>query len=131
MNSLLKIKQKARKLAKTKNLKLKDALALIAKENKFEDWKSYKNSLDTFWYQKTSPFLNHWFVRHSEAKEFRNKNGGFLLTFKGQYFVASSEYIEYIGIDPNDTIWESIDYDVSSSNALEKFHTYYKKSQEN
>lgn len=128
MSSILDAKEQAKKISKTKKMKLKDALALVAKENNFSDWKSYKNSLDTFWYQKHSPFLTHWFVKYIEAKTFQNDNDGYLLTYKGQYFVASKDYIEYIGIDPNDTVWEAIDYDVSTSNALEKFHNYYKNS---
>jgi len=127
MNLILKAKKKARKISKEKNLKLKDALDVMAKGNNFDSWKSYKNSLDTFWYQKFSPFLNHWFVLHSEAKNFREKNGGYLLTYKGQYFVAAREYIEFIGLDPDDGVWGYINYDVSSSRALEKFKSYYKK----
>ena len=126
MNPILKAKQEAKKISKAEGMKLKDALLALAKEHQFPDWKSYKNSLDTFWYQKSSPFLTQWFIQHSEAHEFRKKNGGFLLTYKGQYFVASSDYIEFLGLDPKDPVWEAIGHDVSSSNALEKFHNYYK-----
>lgn len=128
MSSILKAKKQAKKISKTKKIKLLDALMLVAKENDFPDWKSYKNSLDTFWYQKSSPFLNHWFVKYSEAKEFQKKNGGYLLTFKGQYFIASENYIEHLGLDPDDSVWRAIDYDVSSAAALEKFQNYYQKS---
>lgn len=126
MNDVLKAKEQAKKISKDKKIKLKDALTMIAKENKFDSWKSYKNYLDTFWYQNSSPFLNHWFATHSEAEAFRQTNGGYLLTYKGQYFVASAEYIEFIGLDAQDPIWPSINYDVSSPNALEKFQNYYR-----
>lgn len=125
MNSILKAKKQAKVLSKEKKLKLKDALSLIAKQNDYPDWKSYKDSLDTYWYQKGSPFLNHWFVLYSEAQDFKKENGGYLLTYKGQYFIASAEYIEYIGIDPLDSVWVAINFDVASSQALEKFNNYY------
>ena len=126
MNKILRAKEDARKISKSKKLKLKEALLLIAKEKSFPDWKSYKDSIDTYWYQKSSPFLNHWFSKHSEANEYKEKSGGYLLTFKGQYFVTSREYIEHIGIDPDDKVWPAIKYDVSTSTALEKFYNYYK-----
>lgn len=129
MNDVLKAKELARKISKEKKIKLKDALAMIAKENKFDSWKSYKNFLDTFWYQKSSPFLNHWFSTHAEAQAFRQANGGYLLTYKGQYFVASEDYIEFLGLDSHDPIWEAIGFDVSSSNALEKFQNYYRSEE--
>jgi hypothetical protein len=128
MNKILKAKEEARKISKKSKLKLKDALVLIAKENQFSDWKSYKDSIDTYWYQSSSPFLNHWFVKHSEAFEFKAKSGGYLLTYKGQYFIASKEYIEFLGLDPDDSVWEAINYDVSSSAALQKFNDYYQGS---
>ena len=108
-----------------KEIKLKEALELIGKENGFSNWKNYKDSLDTFWYSKSSPFLNQWFSNHKEAKHFQSESGGFLLTYKGQYFVALNDYIEYLGIDPHAEIWKIINYDVSSSNALEKFYDFY------
>ena len=128
MSSILEAKEQAKKISKVKKVKLKEALLIIAKENDFPDWKSYKNSLDTFWYQKSSPFLNHWFAKHVEAKDFQKLNGGYLLTYKGQYFVASKDYIEHLGLDPLDTVWKAINYDVSSANAIDKFHNYYQNS---
>jgi hypothetical protein len=125
MSSLKNAKKDAKKISKSKKLKLKEALDLISKEKGFSNWKNYKDSLDTFWYEKHTPFLNHWFSKHSEASAHREVHGGFLLTYKGQYFVVSHDYIEYIGLDSNDPIWKAIGFDVSSSSALEKFEKYY------
>ena len=127
MSSIIQVKEKARKISKNKKIKLKEALFLLAKENDFPDWKSYKNYLDDFWYKKSSPFLNHWFTKHSEARDFQKINGGYLLTYKGQYFVAIKEYIEFLGVDPEDPVWRVINYDVSTANALDKFHQYCKR----
>jgi len=122
MKSIIEAKKRARLLGKSKNIKLKEALELVAVENDFTSWKDYKNSLDTFWYEKSSSFLNHWFSTHSEASEYRKEYGGYLLTYKGQYFVASAQYIEHLGLDAKDDVWEAINFDVSTSNALEKVY---------
>lgn len=127
MNPIIKAKKYAREISKTQKIQMKEALKVVAKENGFSDWKSYKNSIDTFWYSKFSPFLNHWFVSYSKALTFRKKQGGYLLTYKGQFFVASKNYIEHLGLDPDDNVWKLISYDVSSSNSLEKFFKYFGK----
>jgi hypothetical protein len=124
MKSIIEAKKQAHILSKEKGIKLKHALELIAKQNNFSTWKDYKNSLDTFWYQKSSSFLNHWFTVHQEALECQKQHSGYLLTYKGQYFIASAEYIEHIGIDSKADIWKIIDFDTSSSNALDKMYEY-------
>jgi len=129
MKLLLEAKKKAQALSKRKGVKLKFALEQIAKENGFPTWKDFKNSLDTFWYKDSSPFLNHWFVLYEEASRFKEEKSGYLLTYKGQYFVVSQDYIKYLDLDPDADIWKKINYDVSSSNALEKMYKYL-KSQE-
>ena len=122
MKLIIEAKKQAHYFSKKKGVKLKEALEFIAQENNFLNWKSYKNSLDTFWYEKSSPFLNHWFSLYAEARKFQKNNSGFLLTYKGQYFVASDNYIKHLGIDPKAKIWEIIDYDVSPAHSLEKYY---------
>jgi len=126
MDRIIKLKSQAKKLAKDKDIKIKVALDLLAQENQFPNWKSYKNATDTFWYQKSSPFFNHWFARRSDAQEHQQQNGGFLLTYKGQYFVVEKEYIEYVGLDPENPVWQIINFDVSTSNALNKLSKVFK-----
>lgn len=127
MHPILKLRAKARWLAKQHNIKQKLALQQIAVEEGYSDWKSCKDAIDTFWYPKHSAFLNHWFTRHSDAEQLKNGDGGYLLTYKGQYFVAKEEYIRHLGFDPQDPVWVVINYDVSSGNALEKFFAYHGK----
>ena len=126
MDRIIKIKNKAKMLAREKGIKTKAALDLLAQENNFSNWKSYKNSLDVFWYKKSSPFLNHWFAKHVDALSHQEQNGGYILTFKGQYFVTEKEYIEHLGLNPDDPIWNIIHYDVSHSNALKKLTRVFK-----
>ncbi len=130
MKSIIEAKKQAHILSKEKDIKLKQALELLAKKNNFSTWKDYKNSLDTFWYQKSSSFLNHWFTLHQEALDYQKQYGGYLLTYKGQYFVASAEYIEHLGIDSRADIWKSIDFDISSSNAFDKMYEYLNSNRE-
>lgn len=126
MDKIIKIKTKAKQFARENGIKTKAALEFIAQENEFSSWKDYKNSLDDFWYQKPSPFLNHWFAQHRDALEYQSSYGGFLLTYKGQYFVAEKEYIAYLGLDPYAPIWEIINFDVSRSNAVNKLSKVFK-----
>tara|TARA_B100001971_G_scaffold215185_1_gene259342 strand:- start:13136 stop:13555 length:420 start_codon:yes stop_codon:yes gene_type:complete len=124
---ILMAKQEAKKLAKTSGIQLKQALKQIAFQNGFDDWSSYKKHIDTYWSPKGSPFLNQWFANLDQAKSYHMQNGGFLLTFKGQYFVTNAEYIEYIGFDPRDQVWQTVQYDLSSSESLKTFFKYYGK----
>ena len=112
--------------SKQRGLKLKDALDLVAKENNHENWKLFKNSLDVFWYDQASPFLTQWFTNYKDAKKFRDEKDAYLLTYKGQYFVVDSNYIEFLGLDPEADLWKKINKDVSSAEALEKVFAYLK-----
>lgn len=127
MKALIEAKKLGQILARRQDIKLKDALELVAKENQCDSWKDYKSSLDTFWYKKSSPFLTHWFTVHNEAVNFREREGGYLLTYKGQYFVVDRDYIEFLGLDPDAPVWQVIQYDVSPSNHLEKIYDYLKR----
>lgn len=128
MKSIIKIKKQAKNLSKERKLKIKDALDIISKEKGFSSWKELRNSLDTFWYEKSSPFLTEWFTTHAEANSYLSKKQGYLLTYKGQYFVVDADYIEFIGIDPSADIWKSIGHDVSSSNSFDKLYDYLRKN---
>lgn len=127
MNPVLKAKRDAKKFAKLNGIQLKQAQKQLAFQNGYDDWESYKKRIDTFWYRKSSPFLTEWFTSHDEAKSFQSKNSGYLLTYRGQFFVVEREYISHIGYDPDDPVWEVIDFDVSSNNAIEKFFKYHGK----
>jgi len=82
--------------------------------------------LDVFWYDQASPFLTQWFTNYKDAKKFRDEKDAYLLTYKGQYFVVDSNYIEFLGLDPEADLWKKINKDVSSAEALEKVFAYLK-----
>ena len=103
-------------------IRLKDCLNVLAKESGFPSWHLLKQKFDLIEKRKTvkglklyphgsSRFLNHWFNNYKDAKNFKNENGGYLLFYGNQFFVCQSDYIENLGLDPNDSDWEKIEYD--------------------
>ena len=64
---------------------------------------------------------------HKEAEECRVKNQAYLLAYKGQYFVATAEYIRHLGIDPDAEVWENIGWELSSSSSFDKIYDYLRK----
>ena len=131
MKSIIEFKKQAKILSKEKNVKIKEALETISKQNGFSEWKKFRDSLDTFWYEKSSPFLTKWFTTYADALEHKSDKGGFLLTYKGQYFIVDADYVEFLGIDPRAEIWRNIDNDVSSANAFDKMYEYLKENHSN
>jgi hypothetical protein len=55
--------------------------------------------------------LNRWFTSYEEARLSLESEGGYLLPYKGQYFVTMSEGIRELGLDPNDPDWDLIGRD--------------------
>ena len=90
----------------------KHALEVIAREHGFISWKKLKDAADVLWYPRPSPFLNVWISTYAEAKAYHEEHGGYLLTHQGNYFICEAAYIESLGLDPKDSRWEAIDYDV-------------------
>lgn len=120
MNSIVSLKRKAKEIAKKENLSLKLAFKKLANELGFKDWKSCKDQRDTIWYQRGSGVINHWFKHHSEALDCLKLQGGYLLTYRGQFFVTTKVFIENLGLDPDDRVWQEINYDVSTPEGLNK-----------
>ena len=52
--------------------------------------------------------LNAWFTSYEEARASLDAGGGYLLPYKGQFFVTQSEGIRELGLDPNDPDWALI-----------------------
>lgn len=124
MDRLVKFKAAAKLHAKQNNIKIKDALEILAKEEGYSSWKKCKDEMDTLWYK--GAYLNHWFVRHEEAKEHQNSFGGYILPYKGQYFVVERDYIVNLGLDPDHKVWERVAYDATTSNATNKLAKVFK-----
>lgn len=94
-------------------IQLKHALAAVARDHGYVSWKKLKDAADVAWYPRMTGFLTAWYARYEEAKVCHDRNGGYLLTHKGQFFVCEADFIESLGIDPNDPRWERIGYDAA------------------
>jgi hypothetical protein len=46
--------------------------------------------------------------------------------YKGQYFVASSDYVLQLGIDPTADTWKRIKFNVSFCDLIDKIYNYFK-----
>lgn len=97
----------------------KHALAVIALEAGYSSWSELKkhitkspiNYRDFFGAPRFGGTLNHWFKTYPAAKEYLRAKGGYLLPFRGQYFVATPDFIQNIGLDQQDPDWQRIGYD--------------------
>jgi hypothetical protein len=105
-------------LAHPERVRLKHALALVATEAGFESWLEMKAALerpdnvDQSWYARgMDVFLNRWFRTYEEARRSLDEDGGFLLTYRKQFFICEDAAIPLLGLDPRDPDWERIGWD--------------------
>ncbi len=62
-------------------------------------------------YPKHGPTLNAWYADYAKAKEDREKSQGYLLAWKKNFIVVGRNFIESLGLDPDDPDWAAIGYD--------------------
>ena len=106
-------------LENSENVKLKHALAIIALEEGYGSWRELKVSADAtaeatsleMYDPRMDTFLNRWFVSYGDARTSLEKEGGFLLPYKNQFFVCEDGAIKMLGLDPEDPDWELIGRD--------------------
>jgi hypothetical protein len=55
--------------------------------------------------------LSRWFTTYEEARASQASEGGYLLPYKGHFFVTTSEAIRELGLDPTDPDWARIGWD--------------------
>ena len=93
------------------------ALAVVAFERGFLSWvallEAWLPELHrvTMYVDRMAAFLNRWFASYAEAAASRHAEGGFLLPFRKQFFVASRGAVAELGLDPDDPDWARIGYD--------------------
>lgn len=93
----------------------KHALAVIAREHGYVAWKNLKDAADVLWCPpNASAFWHNWCKCHEEARAYQKEKGGYLLTGHGKWFVAERGYIEALGLDPDDSRWEAIGFDIDA-----------------
>lgn len=105
------------------DIKLKHALAVIALENNFKSWVALKTQIPFV----IGGYLNSWFANYAEAKTYQEKEGGFLLSYKKQFFICESSYIEHLGFDSHDPDWQKIGFDWENPQDKAAWQRLYKK----
>jgi hypothetical protein len=93
------------------DLQLKHCLAYIAYVYGFASWANLKFYFERTKLTKFTPrggFFNQWFSNYNEAKAILLKAGGYLLPYKNHFFICERGYIDYVGLDPEDSHWDKI-----------------------
>jgi hypothetical protein len=69
------------------------------------------DSTSNMYVPRMDAVLNRWFTNYEEARASLDSEGGYLLPYKGHFFVTQSEGIRELGLDPEDSDWELIGWD--------------------
>lgn len=109
-------------LARPARVRLKHALAVVATEQGAPSWlalvrafearSAAQPGLPSFHTPRLDSCLNRWFTNHAEALDSLRREGGYLLPFRGQFFVTEAEGILALGLDPDDPDWSAIGFDL-------------------
>ena len=97
-------------------------LAVVAREAGFASWSHALQVIqgeggeedfgDLLYPRGGDAHLNHWFARHEDARAFRSRNGGYLLGYRRQAFIAERGFImTMLGLDPDHDDWRAIGWD--------------------
>jgi hypothetical protein len=111
-----------RRQAGEPELQRKDCLAQVARDAGFMSWAhalrviegdAAESNFGTLLYPNDwgGSRLNHWFAQYDEARAHIEANGGYLLAYKRQFFVADRHFVEALGFDPDDADWAAIGFD--------------------
>ena len=99
----------------------KHALAAVAAERGFSSWAAFKEHCNpekprtpaafdaaALFKGPRATFLNRWFVDYGQARSSLAEQGGYLFSYRDQYFICEAGFIETLGLDPDDPDWEKI-----------------------
>ena len=104
-------------------LRLKHALSVIAIEHGYASWNDLKHYLEKrdairdkraytpLYPRRCAGFLNEWYASYEVARSHLEQVGGYLLPYKQHFFLCKRDYIEVLGLDPDDEDWERIGWD--------------------
>lgn len=108
------ILSKGNKQPIAERVQLKHALKVIATEYGYNDWTSLKNDVvenDLLFRQSGVAYVHRWFKDYNTAKEYHNKNNGYLLKFWNDIIVTGKEYISCLKLNDLETQWSLIGND--------------------
>lgn len=109
-----RIRGKSPAVALGADIQRKHALAAIAREIGFENWKQAGDCFEgregaswaEFLYpQRCHIHWNIWFATYEEAKAIHANHEGFLLPYKNQFMIVDADYILSLGLQPIDRAW--------------------------
>jgi hypothetical protein len=64
------------------------------------------------WYPRgMGAFLNRWFARYEDARRSLETEGGYLFSYRNQYFVCEAGALAVLGLDADDPDWARIGRD--------------------
>jgi hypothetical protein len=79
-------------------------------------------NLETIWYQSNlAVYLNLWFANYEEARNARERDGGFLLPYKKHFYVCEPGVIRTLGLNPDDPDWEKVGRDCAQPLDIDAF----------
>ena len=120
-------------------VRLKHALAVIARENDYPSWRALKHAWEdpqqaesaTSMYEPGfDVLLNRWFAHYTDAAESLAEQGGFLLPYKSQFLICEDEGIRLLGLDPRDPDWPKIGWNWVQPADREAWQRLHRKRQE-
>ena len=100
----------------------KHCLAAVAREAGFQGWDHATRVLggdegepdqgELLCPREAASFLNQWFASYGEAREAHRAQGGYLLGYRRQCFIAGRDYVaSTLGLDPDDADWIALGFD--------------------
>jgi hypothetical protein len=104
----------------------KHCLAVVAREHGFSGWEhacrvlrgdARETDFGTLLYnERSGGSLNRWFTSYDESRAFLDESRSgpvryYQLAYRAQLFVVERQFIEDLGLDPDDADWEAIDWD--------------------
>jgi hypothetical protein len=126
-------------------LRYKHCLAVVARECGFSSWEHALRVLEadpttadvgTLLYDRgegASGVLHHWFAVHDEARAFLDGSPAgvprqYLLAYGRDFFVANRDFVEALGLDPDDPDWAAIGWDwARPADPAARGRLYYKR----
>ena len=74
--------------------------------------------------------LNRWFKSYEEARASLERESGYLLPYRAQYFITLGEGIRELGLDPDDPDWARIGWDWVRPNDTEAWERLKEKREQ-
>ena len=82
----------------------------------------------TLWYHTNlDVFLNRWFANYEDARASLERDRGYLLPYRRQFFVCEADVISALGLEPDDPDWERINRDAARPTDLPAYERLRQK----